>query len=151
MFSKTFGYALRGILMIVYYQNEKRRIQVDEISSSLCVPRHFMSKVLKNLVKYGILDSIKGPGGGFFVNERTMSTSVLTVLTITDGDEQFKNCALRLHTCNLQNPCPLHKQVYVIREKLKNQFQSTTIKDLVGKNNDDFISSLVTETVDHNL
>ena len=146
MFSKTFGYALRGILLIVYFQNEKRRVQVDEISSRLGVPRPFMSKVLKNLVKSGIIDSIKGPGGGFYVNEHTMSASVLRVLTITDGVEQFTNCALRLHSCNLQNPCPLHKQVYSVREKLKYQLQSTTIKDLVGKNDVDFISTIATET-----
>ncbi len=146
MFSKTFGYALRGILLIVYYHNEKSRVQVDEISSQLCVPRPFMSKVLKNLAKSGIIGSVKGPGGGFYVNEQTMSTSVFSVLTITDGAEQFSNCALRLHTCNLQNPCPLHKQVYSVREKLKFQLQATKIKDLVGKNEEDFISTIVTNS-----
>lgn len=147
MFSKTFGYALRGILLIVYFQNEKSRVQVDEISSRLCVPRPFMSKVLKNLAKSGIIGSVKGPGGGFYVNEQTMSTSVLRVLTITDGAEQFSNCALRLQSCNLQNPCPLHKQVYSVREKLKYQLQATKIKDLVGKNDVDFISTIVTNSL----
>lgn len=143
MFSKSFGYALRGILFIVFLQDEKRRIHVDEIATRLSVPRYFMSKVLKNLAKQGILGSVKGPHGGFYVNEQTMSTSVLRILTITDGDGQFRNCALRLQECNLQNPCPLHKQMFLIRNDLKSLMENTTVEDLINENAKDFLNSLI--------
>jgi Rrf2 family protein len=143
MFSKSFGYALRGILVIVFLQNENRRIQVDEIASRLKVPRFFMSKVLKNLAKHGLVDSSKGPNGGFIVNEQTIKTPIISILAITDGDSQFRNCALRLQECNLQNPCPLHSKMTLIRDDLRNLLVSTTVGDLVKGEGKDFLSSLV--------
>jgi DNA-binding IscR family transcriptional regulator len=50
-FSKSFGYAVRGVLYIAIMQDEKRYVQVEEIAGQLAVPRHFMGKILKNLVK----------------------------------------------------------------------------------------------------
>ena len=142
MFSKSFGYALRGILVIVFLRNEKPRIHVDEIASLLSVPRFFMSKVLKNLAKQGILGSGKGPRGGFYVNEQTISTTIFRVLMITDGDAHFRNCALQLNECNLQNPCPLHHHIVTVRNELKHLMESTTIDDLINGHNGEFLLSL---------
>ena len=41
IFSKSFGYAVRGVLYIALMQDEKRYVQVEEIASTLSVPRHF--------------------------------------------------------------------------------------------------------------
>ena len=38
--SKFFGYALRGILYVALMQDEKRKVQIDEIANKLSVPRH---------------------------------------------------------------------------------------------------------------
>ena len=45
-FSKSFGYAVRGVLYIAVMQNEKRYVQAEEIAAQLFVPRHFMGKIL---------------------------------------------------------------------------------------------------------
>jgi Rrf2 family transcriptional regulator, iron-sulfur cluster assembly transcription factor len=142
MFSKSFGYALRGVLVIVYLQDQKTRVHVDEIASHLSVPRFFMSKILKNLAKEGIVGSSKGPNGGFYVNEQTLSTTAYKILLITDGEGLFNNCALRLYDCDLQNPCPLHHQIFSIKSELKQLFETTTVKDLVHSQNKNFLASL---------
>lgn len=144
MFSKSFGYALRGILYIAAMQDQNRKIQVDEIASKLAVPRHFMGKILKNLVKHDVLQSTKGPNGGFFVNDTTLSTTILHVVLLTDGDNMFKNCMLRLHECSTQNPCPLHYKVVKIRDELRNELVNTTIHELLLDNKTVFINSLIT-------
>jgi Rrf2 family transcriptional regulator, iron-sulfur cluster assembly transcription factor len=144
MFSKSFGYALRGILYIALLQHEARNIQVDEIAERLALPRHFMSKILKNLAKHGILHSIKGPNGGFNINEHTMGTTVLTIVKITEGLAAFDNCVLRLHKCDAQNPCPLHQKIAESKETLRKELASTTIEDLVRTDKKDFIKSITT-------
>ena len=144
MFSKSFGYALRGILYITSMQDENRSIQVDEIAAALGVPRHFMGKIMKNLVKHGILSSSKGPGGGFFPNEKTLQTAVIEVANITEGHGYFENCALRLTRCNAQNPCPLHYQIVTSRDQMKHLLDSTLIKDLLKGSKADLIRGLST-------
>ena len=143
MFSKSFSYALRGILYIALLQDEERNIHVDEIAEQLAVPRHFMGKILKMLVKHNVLYSTKGPNGGFKVNELTLSTPVLKIVEITDGLSAFDNCVLRLHKCDAQNPCPLHYQMDGIKETLKREL-TTTIGDLLNKDKKDFLRSITT-------
>ena len=79
LFSKSFGYALRGILYIASMQDEHRLIQIDEIAAQLNVPRYFMGKILKRLVKENILLSTKGPYGGFSLHQQTLSLPLLPI------------------------------------------------------------------------
>ena len=144
MFSKSFGYALRGILYITSMQEEKRSIQVDETAAALGVPRHFMGKIMKNLVKHGILSSSKGPGGGFFTNDKTMHTTVIEVIHITESQDYFDNCALRLTKCNEQVPCPLHHQLVSSRDQMKHLLENTLVKDLLKGSKIDLIKGLST-------
>jgi Rrf2 family protein len=143
--SKSFGYALRGILYIALLQDEQRRIQIDEIAAKLSVPRHFLGKIMQNLVKAGLLQSTKGPYGGFSLNADTLTTPLVRLVEITDGMEQFNICVLQLRNCNGINPCPLHQDAEQIKTKLLTVLNQTTIADLLTNNKKLFIKSLATQ------
>ena len=143
-FSKTFGYALRGILYVSLMQDEQRKVQIDEIAKKLSVPKHFLGKIMKELVKAGLLQSTKGPYGGFYLTEKTLTTPLLRLAEITGDVNQFDFCVLQLRTCNDINPCPLHDQADTIKEKLQNLFTKTTIADLMNEDKNRFIKSLAT-------
>jgi len=146
IFSKSFGYALRGILYIALVQeDEGRKVQVDEIAERLGVPRHFMGKILKRLVKEKLLQSVKGPYGGFALAPGTLNTSLFTLIELTDGLSTFKDCVLRLRACNSINPCPLHFQMEVIKRNLQEMLLSTVVADLLKNDKEQFIKSIATE------
>lgn len=142
MFSKSFGYALRGILYIALLQGNRRNVQVDEIAQQLALPPHFMSKILKSLAKHGILGSSKGPHGGFHMNEQTLDTPLLQILEVTEGLNLIHNCVLRLHECDTHNPCALHCKMEGIKKALRQELVATTIQDLMEQNSPDVIKSL---------
>jgi Rrf2 family protein len=143
-FSKSFGYALRGILYVASMNGEKKRVQIDEIAEKLSVPKHFLGKILNKIVKEEILDSTKGPYGGFSVNQNTLQTSLIKVLEVTDGLEQFTICALGLRKCNAANPCPVHSHVEIFRSEMRKDFSDTTINDLLSENKTGLIRSIAT-------
>jgi len=147
-FSKSFGYAVRGVLYIALMQDEKQYVQVEEIASKLAAPKHFMGKILKKLVKENILLSVKGPSGGFTIMKDTLQLPVMRLALITDGADFFDKCVLRVKECDANNPCPLHYQVVEIRNKLKNVLTTTKIGELLKENKADFIKSLSTADVD---
>jgi Rrf2 family protein len=142
VFSKSFGYVVRGMLYIAYKQGEKRYVQVEEIASVLAIPRHFMGKILKTLVKAGLLASSKGPSGGFAVNEKTMKASLADLVKVTEGGDIFTACALMFKECNSQCPCPIHSRMEISRGQLMTVLSSTTIGDLLQDNNRDLINSI---------
>src|SRR5687768_4954143 len=130
-FTKSFRYALRGVLCIALNSHDKPKQRVEEIAIQLAVPKHFLGKIMKRLVKAGILNSTKGPYGGFSLNDRTLTTSLLELATITNSISNVDDCVLRLEKCDINNPCPLHHKMLSYRQELHNLFAGTTIGELL--------------------
>jgi len=142
IFSKSFGYALRGILYVAMMSDENRKIRIDEMANRLAVPRHFLGKIMNKVVKKGILNSTKGPNGGFSLNGSTLGTPLLTLIELTDGLAQFEGCVLRLRKCNEEHPCPLHHQTIAYKNNLVKTFSETTIGGLLNEDKPHFIQSI---------
>jgi len=144
LFSKSFGYALRGVLYVAIMNEKKPKVPLDEIAETLNVPRYFMGKVMNRLVKGGILNAVKGHNGGFSINQTTLQTCLVKFIDITGETEQFDTCALRLQKCNFHYPCPLHADIEKLRNYWSGLLTTTTIGDLLKKNGSGFIRSITT-------
>ena len=106
---------------------------------------------MKRLVKAGILNSTKGPYGGFSLNDRTLATSLLELATITNSISNVDDCVLRLEKCDVNNPCPLHHKMLFYRQELHNLFAGTTIGELLNPQTSEYIKNLaeVQATLNH--
>lgn len=144
VFSKSFGYALRGVLYVAVLNEEKKKIQLDEIAEVLTVPRYFLGKVMRLMAKEGIVDSEKGHNGGFSINETTLQTSLLTIVSLTEGIKRSDSCVLRFRKCNTHNPCPMHNEIESLRKQWTNLLATTVLGDLMKKDAPDFIRSIAT-------
>lgn len=142
IFSKSFGYAVRSILYITIFGNKNRRIQTGEIAGQLSIPKYFLGKVMKELVKEKVLDSAKGPTGGFSANSRTLSTSLIQLFAITDGLQSFEACVLGLPYCDAEKPCLLHDRIIEKKNDLYKMLSSTTIQDLFYSGKENFLKGI---------
>lgn len=140
-FSKTFGYALRGLLYLAQ-AGSNRKVQLEEIALKLKIPRHFLAKVMKKLAKGAIIDSYRGPSGGFLVTETTLQTTLLTIANLTGEPVQADSCVLRFRKCNTAQPCPLHAGALEIRNQWLHLLSSTTIHDLLHKENPNLVQQV---------
>jgi Rrf2 family protein len=130
MFSKTFGYALRATTFVAMHGKNGKKLGLRELSQSLDIPHYFLGKIMQDLVRHGILDSIKGPSGGFYANEQTAETPLLDILKITDGSLIFNQCALSIKRCNAVQPCPLHHDFAACRDGMLQTMSGKTISTL---------------------
>jgi Rrf2 family protein len=130
MFSKTFGYALRATVFVAIHGNGGKKVGLQEISKELDIPHHFLGKIMQDLVRHGIIDSLKGPTGGFYINERTESVFLVEILKITDGSLVFDQCALNIKRCNAANPCPLHNEFAICRNGMLTYLAEKTVGQL---------------------
>ncbi len=135
IFSKTVGYALRGLAFLAA-QEEGKPLGIKAMADALEVPKPYMSKIMQELSRRNIINSIKGPNGGFLINENTLHTSILRVIEILDGLAVFENCTLGLSNCSEGNPCPLHAEMKVVKANLINVLENKHIADL----KEDFIN-----------
>jgi Rrf2 family protein len=140
-FSKSFGYAVRSILYIAAEQDKKGFVQLDDISTTLKLPRQFLARWLKNLVKENILISVKGPKGGFALSKEGRQVKLITILEITDGN-RLDECVLKSKNCSTSSPCPLHDQFAPMRKAISDILNTATIHSLMKGEHKRFIKTL---------
>lgn len=133
MFSKTFGYAVSAVTYVAIHGKDGSKVGLQEISKSLDIPHHFLGKIMQDLVRHGIMDSMKGPGGGFYSNGVTSGTPLIDILKITDGSLVFNQCALGFRQCNADQPCPLHNDFAICREGMLEAMASKTVETLTNE------------------
>lgn len=131
MFSKTCEYALRAILYIALNASKQKKIGIKEIAKELEIPAHFLGKILQNLVKHKILDSTKGPNGGFFATSIMLKMPIIRIIEIVDRLETFNKCGIGLAKCSNQHPCPIHHDFGPYRDNLKKVLSKKKIQDFV--------------------
>ena len=131
MLSKTTEYALRAVVYIALNDAQGVKVGIKEIAKELELPAHFMGKILQDLVRKGVISSVKGPGGGFFLHRAASDINLLEVVQVIDGLEAFRRCGMGMKQCSDTHPCPLHNDIKAYRDQMLKVFSTKTIQDLV--------------------
>jgi len=123
-------YAIRAVCHIAHLA-PGARAQVKEISEALDIPPAFLSKILQDLARKGILVSAKGPGGGFELNCSPSETSLYTLVQAVEGPMAEGDCILGLILCADDTKCPIHDTWKSIQDAFRERMEATSIMDVV--------------------
>lgn len=129
MFSKTCEYAIRAVLYIAQMSKNGDKVSIKSISKGIDSPEHFIAKILQELSKKGLVQSLKGPTGGFYLSEQSKKHSLADIVRAIDGEKIFTGCGLGIGQCSEEFPCPLHKDFKMIRKKLFDLLQKTKVNE----------------------
>ncbi|MEP6755766.1 MAG: Rrf2 family transcriptional regulator [Chthonomonadales bacterium] len=130
MISQTAEYALRAVAHLAQHRDEPRTAQ--QISDATLVPVHYLSKVLQNLVRGGILQTQRGLHGGCLLLK---SPEELTIFEIVDAVDPLK----RIRTCPLgivqhgSHLCPLHLRLDKVYAQVEASFKESTLADILNE------------------
>jgi len=131
MLSNTCKYAIRAVLYLAINEDGNTKIGIKRISEDLEMPSPFLGKILQILSKHKLLNSTKGPHGGFSLGKDAYDITLLDIVEIIDGLDFFHNCVIGVRICEddpeKKKLCPFHNELDPLRDKLYNQFKSLTI------------------------
>lgn len=131
MFSKACEYGIRAVIYIAGQSSQSRRVSLKDIAREIDSPEAFTAKILQLLARNHIIDSIKGPSGGFQIDPDNMDKiKLIHVVTAIDGDGIFNACGLGLKECSASQPCPVHDKFKVIRDELRKMLEGTSLSEL---------------------
>ncbi|NAW51906.1 Rrf2 family transcriptional regulator [Elizabethkingia argentiflava] len=133
MFSKTCEYAIRALIFIAQKTRGGNRVGIKDIAKGIDSPEYFIAKILQDLTKKGLVQSAKGPTGGFYLDQNDLNRSLADIVVKVDGERIFKGCAMGLRECSHTHPCPVHYEFKQIRNKLKEMLESSKIGEFVDK------------------
>ena len=130
MFSTTCHYGLQAMLYLAVHGSDAKNVDLKQIAEEQDIPRHFLSKILQNLVREGLVVSMKGPTGGFRLKKPANEISLLQIVDAIDGMEIFTQCGLGLKKCNDAKPCPIHVEYKQARNRVEQLFRTETLQKL---------------------
>jgi len=144
MISKACQYGIRATIFIVSRHHDGVKLNISEIAREVDAPEAFMAKILQVLSKHRIITSLKGPYGGFFIENFQLEQPVIKIVNAIDGMSVFEECGLGLKQCSASHPCPMHDQYKIARDALQNAFLHTSLRKLAQEVNegDSFIKNL---------
>ena len=133
MFSKACEYGIRAMIYIARRSAESERVGIKDIAKSIDSPEPFLAKILQDLSRKGLVQSVKGPSGGFYLEKAGLQVSLAQVVSAIDGDQLFTGCGLGLKVCSEKNPCPIHDEFKAIRNKLKLMLEKTKVSEFTDE------------------
>jgi Rrf2 family protein len=130
MFSKACEYAIRAALYISVKSIDGSKLGIKEIAKEIDSPEHFTAKILQTLSREGVISSIKGPNGGFFLDPKSKPIPLNAIVKAIDGDDILNSCSLGLKQCSDKFPCPIHHEIKAYKERIRDIMKEKTLQHL---------------------
>lgn len=131
MFSKACEYGIRASIYIALQSLDDKRTSLKDIAKETGSPVAFTAKILQQLSKNRIIDSVQGATGGFeIVKNKINHIKLSEIVYAIDGDNVYIGCGLGLEECNANKPCPVHDKFVAVREGLRHMLENTTLHEM---------------------
>ena len=131
MFSKSCEYAIKAAIYIANNSLLDIKVGFVDIAKEIDSPEAFIAKILQKLTKEGVILSVRGVNGGFFIPKNLIvKVKLAHIVQAIDGDAVFKGCGLGMEKCNANRPCPLHDKFMSIRSDLRIMLETTNLEEL---------------------
>ncbi len=133
MFSQTVEYALRAAVFLA--QNRDEPQPTERIAKATKVPPAYLSKVLQELARSGVVQSHRGLKGGFSLGKAPEDLNILEVVNAVDPIKRIHTCPLGLKSHGVRL-CPLHHRVDQALASVEKAFAATTLAEVLAEPTD---------------
>lgn len=130
MLSQTVEYALRAATYLAADAQTSRT--VDQIAKATKVPVAYLSKVMQQLVREGVVVSRRGIGGGFRLSRSPKKLSILEIVQAVEPIQRITTCPLGL-AAHGKRLCPLHKRLDTAAADMEKAFAATTLAEILAE------------------
>lgn len=132
VFSKSYQYALRATVVVALASRKGNRLNLSQIAERTGAPKAFTAKVLQDLVRAGIINSQRGPSGGFELPPaRAHEISLRRIMEALGESAFYRQCIMGLSSCSSQHPCPMHEQFAQVKDAMTTILETTEVHSLV--------------------
>ena len=128
-------YAVTAMLDIASH-NTGSPISLPEISHRQNISLSYLEQLFSRLKKSGLVDSIKGPGGGYMLSKDANEIVISEVIQAVDEDLETTACNGKSN-CHNNHQCISHNLWQDLGTEINNFLSDITLKQVIAKNNSD--------------
>jgi Rrf2 family protein len=133
MLTATSEYALRAVSLLARADSDGM-LSAMRIAEETDVPRKYLSAILSELVRAGVLESAPGPNGGFRL---VRPPGQLPLNAVLEPFEPIlwkrRPCPFGQSTCSDDDACGGHERWKKVREAYLEFLHQTTVLDVAAK------------------
>lgn len=130
MLSFTCKTAIKAVIYLASKFETGEKAGIKEIAEVIDASEHTVGKMLQVLVKEEVINSVKGPNGGFYISAKQRTQPIINIVEAIDGKEVFKQCGLGFSKCSSSHPCPIHDDYKVVRDLFEKMCREKKVTDL---------------------
>jgi Rrf2 family protein len=106
---------------------------MKEISENQHIPLNYLAKIMRRLVKKGIVRSMVGPDGGYTLRKSPREINLREVYEAIEGEFRMIDCMDRDTVCVLYKNCPQLPIWDKLQVSMIKILESTTLEDMVNQ------------------
>ena len=143
--SAKVDYALQAVVEIAVATKKDSLISTEEISSRRDIPEKFLEGILTLLRKSGVINSYRGPSGGFELAKKPQDIAVADIIRIIDGPLAAVR-GFAPEEIDYAGPVKNVADVWIAtRASLRNVLENISIADILSGDFDASVSKLLSE------
>ena len=127
--SEAFALAFHAMMHMVSTRPEKP-VSARKLAQIFQVSEAHLAKVLQRMARMGLLQSKRGPKGGFSLSSTTDKATLLDIHTAVDGPLDRTTCLLGEHICK-PGTCVMEKLLLSVYDNVHDRLADTKLSDLV--------------------
>ena len=103
---------------------------VRELAGKLNASEAHLAKVMQRLVKTGLVESHRGPSGGFALTKKPEEITLNNIFSAIEGEETTECCPLMKDGCSF-NHCIFSGILLRFQNEFKNYIMNHTLNDFI--------------------
>jgi len=127
--NRNVDYAARALVFMA--RANKPTVSVTQMQEEVGVERPFLRKILQKLHQAGILQAVKGKGGGFALARAPEKISFSELVAVLQGPVTIGDCFFRKKICRHHGACVLRHKMAAIETRMLSEMSAITVKDLI--------------------
>jgi Rrf2 family protein len=148
MLSQRTRYTIRALLHLADRFGEGP-VQLSEIAAAQNIPPKFLTVMLSQMIREGLVLSRRGRDGGYWLARRPEEVSYGDLVRLTRGSLGLLPCASRLayqkcRNCISEDKCRLHRVMLMVRDETARILDGLTLADTIPE---DTFAQLAAEDV----
>ncbi|MCL4522291.1 MAG: Rrf2 family transcriptional regulator [Acidobacteria bacterium] len=104
---------------------------VHEIAAGTGLPAAYLAKIMRMLIRAGLVRAFRGPGGGVELGRPAHDITLAALVHAVEGELPENTCVMGMGACSEVAPCPLHNQWAPLRAEFHRMLQETSLETLV--------------------
>jgi Rrf2 family protein len=134
MLSQASGYATMALGYVASAGGKP--VLVRKIAEACEIPAPYLSKIINNLARAGLVTTQRGIGGGVTLSREATTISLFDLCAALDDPILDQRCMLGVAQCSDARACPAHEFSVSLRARQLAFLQSKTVADIAAFENE---------------